>query len=200
MSDLPKPIADELGLPWLLIATPQLTDANFRQSVILMVEHTRTGSMGFILNRPIEGALADVVNLPDAAVPASLPAWFGGPVETRTGLVLKPADRDTSAPRNLSPPAVTLSASEELLKTLIKRAAQPPVQGAPLYPFRFVLGYAGWAEGQLHNELLAGAWIQAPATADLVFDTPWREIWERSMRIVGATPRTLAPVEHRFLH
>ena len=193
---------NDLALPWLLVATPQLVDPNFRQAVVLMVEHSRTGSMGFIVNRPLEGALADVVTLPDEEIPENLPAWFGGPVETRSGLVMKPAEQNSfdAVARTPTPPAVTLSASEDLLKTLIKRAAAKPPPGAPLYPFRFILGYAGWGAGQLHNELLAGAWIQVPATDQLVFDTPWRDLWERAMRVVGATPRSLAPVEHNYLH
>ncbi len=186
----------ELSLPWLLIATPQLTDPNFNRSVVLIVEHGPNGSMGFVLNRPTDVPLSELIDASDleAEIDADLKAWFGGPVETRAGLVLAPLEGSDVTPG--APLAVTVSASESMLD----QALAAPREGSPLYPFRFLVGYSGWGAGQLQEELMAGAWLQAHATHAMVFDTNWRELWERAMAALGATARTLVPTEHTYLN
>jgi putative transcriptional regulator len=53
------------------------------------------------------------------------------------------------------------------------------------------LGYAGWDAGQLVNELIDGAWIVAPASPDLVFDSPRDSLWDAVLRGLGIDPATL---------
>lgn len=205
----------KLSLPWLLIATPQLIDPNFKQSVVLIVDHKPEGAMGFVLNRPLSAGLADLVKLPEQQIPPSLPAWYGGPVDARSGLILtpklQPAEDESGEP---VASAVSVSGSQMLLARLVRKMANEAaggphlhVVGEPeepsahfLYPFRFLVGYAGWSAGQLEDELLHSAWIQVQATSALVFDTPWNELWERSMALHGTSPRTMFPPEHEFLN
>lgn len=211
--DQPGRRKDSLALPRLLIATPQLSDPNFKQSVVLIVDHKAEGAMGFVLNRPLSASLADLVKLPEQAIPVALPAWFGGPVDARSGLILTPkahaGDDDAGAAT-----AVSVSGSETLLARLVRKAANAAaggphlhVVGEPeepstglLYPFRFLVGYAGWGAGQLEEELVQGAWIQVEATNELVFDTPWNELWERAISAVGSLQASLFPPESEFLH
>jgi hypothetical protein len=49
-------------------------------------------------------------------------------------------------------------------------------------------GYAGWAAGQLDEEIAASAWLTADVDLDLVFDTPADEMWEATIRRLGADP------------
>ena len=54
------------------------------------------------------------------------------------------------------------------------------------------LGYAGWGGGQLENELVANAWLSVPATADIIFETPFDQRWEAAARLIGIDLNTLS--------
>ena len=75
-----------------------------------------------------------------------------------------------------------LSYSLESLKMLVE---DPPTQ------MRVYLGYAGWEPGQLAQEISRGAWLVAPATAKLVFDTPFEKVWDTALRDLGIEPGQL---------
>lgn len=212
-----------LNLPWLLVATPQLTDTNFKRAVVLIVEATEQGSMGFVINRPIQASLADLVNVPNIEIPQNVPAWYGGPVERGTGIILHDRPRPTgpgqepptsfiSYPGEREGEGLALSSSEQTLIDLvdysIRRSQSLEAQNAEadgiaergLYPYRFLVGYSGWGPGQLEDELRQGAWIQAPATHELLFHTPWKNLWDAALSAVGASPKTLVPSVHEYLN
>jgi len=206
------------SLPWLLVATPQLTDPNFRKAVVLVVEHDDNGTLGFIINRPSRTPLVELLTGVQAAVPAAVPAWYGGPAGKRQGIILHAQDEAGHALDETAP--VALSSSEEALSSLARYAhwrlgAEGEAEvdtaaalgstgmaegGSLLYPYRFLVGYAGWGPGQLMDELHAGAWIQLPATTRLVFQTDWTTLWDAAMTGVGINPRTLAPSPHTYLN
>ncbi|MFQ5515259.1 MAG: YqgE/AlgH family protein [Myxococcota bacterium] len=171
--------------PGLLLAMPQLQDENFTRSVVLMIEHTRNGSFGLVVNRPTLIPVAEVlINLgvewggdPEATV------WTGGPVMPGTGWLLhEPVELASGEGRIPVTEHIVLSTSPERLKVL---AAHPPTN------IRFLMGYSGWGASQLESELAAGSWLVAEATADLVFGTPAEEMWEAAMRSLGVDPSTL---------
>lgn len=206
-----------LKLPWLLVATPQLLDPNFKRKLVLIVEHGSHGSMGFILNQPIRTPLADLVMDPHMTIPRHLPAWYGGPVQGENGIILHegstlmPDQRITRRPHS-EDSGYLLSTSEEALTNLVlhldarHRESHPPIQESPpaplnrLYPYRFLVGYAGWRGGQLESELRQGAWIQTPASPQLIFDTPWPEMWSTALTLIGVNPRALAPGSALFIN
>ena len=205
-----------LNLPWLLVATPQLMDTNFRRAVVLIVEHNDKGSMGFVINRPIQASLADLVSVPNVDIPTNVPAWYGGPVERGTGIILhnQPKPIDDSATTSARFQGLALSSSEQTLIDLVdysvkrshelERRAQAADEGPQpdeaLYPYRFLVGYSGWGEGQLTDELKQGAWIQVPATQELLFNTSWKTLWDAALGQVGVNPKTLAPSVHQYLN
>ena len=199
-------MVQEIGLPWLLVATPQLQDENFKKAVVLVVEDGDEGSMGFVINRPTETPLGDLLENEDLEVPPQVAAWYGGPVETDTGIILH---RDVEN-ADFGVGNVGLSSSQETLEQLIKTARHrldilagddgPRLAGSILYPFRFIVGYAGWGAGQLEEELRSGAWIQAPATDDLIFNANWRDMWSLAMASVGVPPSQLAPSHQPYLN
>jgi putative transcriptional regulator len=198
-----------LSLPWLLLATPQLLDPNFKKTVVLIVENTAKGSLGFVLNRPVQTSLADIVTAPNVEVPDNVPVWYGGPVERASGIILQ--DRTEAERRGAGQPvSLSLSSSETALTDLVDHSRRriselkaPASKGpAPdgLYPFRFLVGHSGWGPGQLVGELRAGAWIQAQATWRLLFNTNWKLLWDEALGTIGASPKTLAPAVHQYLN
>lgn len=173
--------------PGLLVAMPQLPDPNFNRSVVLMIEHSEESSLGLIVNRPATLLVSEVLEqleiewagIEDAVV------WQGGPVEPYRGCVLHapvPVAAD-DAPIEVVP-GISLSTTADQLREL---AGRPPAS------FRFLLGYSGWGEGQLEREMAEGAWLLAPATADLVFGTPPDQMWEAAISSLGIDPATLVP-------
>lgn len=224
---------NSIQLPWLLVATPQLTDSLFKRKVVLIVEHSSTGSMGFVLNHKATAPLSDLVTVQYVKIPNHASAWMGGPVDRQSGVILahRTLAQDTksaggtfvsnfaqSSPfEPVSETGYSLSSSEEALIELVRyfeeKKSPSQIQDtgtrvhplAPnafceLYPFRFLVGYSGWGKGQLEEEIKTGAWIQAPATPKLIFDTPWQSLWQECMNFVGVNPRAFAPSYQPFLH
>lgn len=201
-----------ISVPFLLIATPQLTDANFKRSVVLMVEHNANGSMGFVINRPVQLSLADLVLTAGVQIPENVPAWYGGPVESSTGIILH-----RKAPDETGVGGLTLSASEtslidlvdysvrrsEQLKNGVVSTVTDPDQRSDddwLYPYRFLVGYSGWGAGQIDEEVRQGAWIQIPLADEILFNTKWGSIWEAALGHVGINPKALVTANHQYLN
>ncbi len=173
--------------PGLLLAMPQLADPNFSRAVVLMIEHSDSGSFGLVINHPspiTASELLDSLEMhwrgEDSAV-----VWAGGPVSPSTGWVLH-EPLDVAEPGAAGTIAITstisLSTSPDRLRAI---ANQPPRN------IRLLLGYSGWGPGQLAQEMARGAWLHTSADSHLVFGTPPDEIWDRGMKSLGIDPREL---------
>lgn len=179
----------ELKTPLFLLAMPQVLDPFFRRSVVLLVHHDAVeGSLGFIVNRPTELRLKDI--LQDLEIPwqsdDSPFAFFGGPVRPEVGTLLF-RDRsllggdDEAGGREICP-GVSASQNVSDLETLETR---------PGDSFRLYLGYAGWGEGQLEQEILRNDWLLAPVLTDLIFSHTPDEAWRSALVSVGVNPDQL---------
>ncbi|MDQ3369158.1 MAG: YqgE/AlgH family protein [Myxococcota bacterium] len=172
--------------PGLLLAMPQLQDPNFSRAVVLMVEHSRAGSFGLVINHPSPIRASELLESlemswhgEDTAV-----VWAGGPVSPSTGWVLH-------EPLELAEPGqgtiaitskILLSTSPDRLRAI---ATQPPRN------IRLLLGYSGWGPGQLEAEMSRGAWLHVAAEPELVFDTPPQQLWEAALGSLGINPASL---------
>lgn len=140
-----------------LIARPLLKDPSFRQTVVLLLQHSQEGAFGVIVNRP-----ADVDGVP-------FPVFAGGPCESQGVVMLHGhADWDEANKHQVAPGIFTGDAS--CLKQATESASER---------FRVFAGYAGWGPDQLERELASGAWAVASASGDVLFETPAAELWER---------------------
>ena len=172
--------------PGLLVAMPQLIDPNFHRAVVFMVEHDENGSFGLVINRRTEFTcehLCDNLEMDWRGDPDRLVSW-GGPVQPEHGWLLVgdgPLEHEDLVTVT---DGVRFSRSPEVLRAVARR---------PLPRMDIFLGYAGWGAGQLVEELISGAWIVAPVTADFVFDRPRESLWESVLRELGIDPATLVP-------
>jgi putative transcriptional regulator len=152
-----------------LVASRQLLDPNFSQSVVLLIEYHRNGALGIIINRPSEMKLSTA--MPEIEELRQRPdtIYLGGPVAQNQLMLLI---RTTNPPEEsrLIFQDVHVSSSQ----TVIQRMLQNP-EGEER--FRVYAGYAGWAPGQLDNEIAAGGWHVLRADPEIVFDTSAAEIW-----------------------
>ncbi len=147
-----------LGIGKALIAEPFLTDPNFVRAVIYLCEHDENGSLGFILNKPLEENLGDI--LPDL-VGVNIPVYNGGPVEENVLYVLHQLPQLLGG--SLIHNNVYLGADYEVLKKNLL------LNKINLSKIKFFLGYSGWDKEQLANELLIDSWLVAPAPSPIIF-------------------------------
>jgi len=171
--------------PAFLLSMPQLVDPNFNRTVVLLCRHTeKDGAFGVVVNRPLMTTGRVTVNLdPPASTDRELQLWVGGPVEPQRSWILighdgEPNDIGTPITDNLS-----LSTSPDLLRRMLD--PDPPALA------RLIVGYSGWAPGQLEAELSASAWLVSDVDRDLIFSTPHDRMWETAIRRLGADPATL---------
>ncbi|MBM4266025.1 MAG: YqgE/AlgH family protein [Deltaproteobacteria bacterium] len=175
--------------PTLLLAMPQLDDPNFHRSVVLLCRHGDEGALGFIVNRPLDVPVKELLVLEgkeDLQVP--LTVWEGGPVSQERGWLLcrdQPAEGDTLTVCD----GIFMSSSQTHLKSVL---GGDPRSCAPDRA-RLLLGYAGWGPGQLNAELTASAWLMVPVDEELIFHTPHDKVWEAAIRSLGVEPSAIAP-------
>ncbi len=198
--------------PSLLVALPQMQDTNFAKTVILILDHNSDGAMGVIINRPSDIPLRDLITADEIDIPPTVPGWFGGPVATDHGLILHNQPHDSKS--TIVTADLSLSSSEYALKGLVNHALEyeeqkhnikaygvkTPLTYQVLYPFRFVIGYAGWGPKQLEEEVRLGGWLQIPMDYRLVFDTPWQETWEAAIGSLGFKPMDIVPTLNQYLN
>lgn len=172
----------------LLVAMPGIGDPRFDRSVIFMCAHDAEHAMGLIINKPRdEITLQDVLGhlgLKTDDSTAQRMVLDGGPVRQDRGYVLHSEDFTASGEGTQSvAPGVRLTATRDVLEA---------VAGANA-PERFVLalGYAGWAAGQLENELKHNAWLVVDADNAIIFDDGHGDKWERAIRNLGFEPSQL---------
>lgn len=160
----------------LLVATSDLRDPRFVQTVIFMVGHDATGAMGLVINRPIGriaiAALLEQLGEDSRGVGGELRVHYGGPVEPTQGFVLHTAEYAGVDTRVVGG-GIALTTDPKILRAI----------GAGSGPRRslLALGYAGWAPGQLEAEIRSGHWVDVQADEKIVFDENADKKWERAM-------------------
>lgn len=187
-----EPRDQERGTPSyagrLLVASPTLKDPNFARTVVLILDHDHSGTLGVILNRPLEVEVRDV--LPDWTGDVSEPGslFGGGPVATDSALAIG---------------VLTAQADEAPLgwRAMYGRVGlvdlDTPVEvlAGALTGLRIFAGYAGWSPGQLEDEISEGSWIVVDgADNDLTTESPvdlWAEVLRRqpgNVRLLATCP------------
>jgi putative transcriptional regulator len=101
----------------------------------------------------------------------------GGPVETGRGFVLHSSDYGVNDSTVKISEHVCLTATLDILRAI--------AQGTGPSQAVLALGYAGWASGQLENEILANGWLTCPADAGLIFDPDFNRKYDRALAILG---------------
>jgi putative transcriptional regulator len=172
----------------MLIAMPAMGDERFTRSVIYVCAHSNEGAMGIIVNQP-----ASNIKFPDLLVqleviPAAerieLPVQAGdvkvlkgGPVETGRGFVLHSADffiENSTLPID---EGICLTATIDILKAIAR--GNGPASAI------LALGYAGWAPGQLEQEIQDNGWLHCAADPELIFGTDTGGKYEKALRKIG---------------
>ncbi|HUI14229.1 MAG TPA: YqgE/AlgH family protein [Xanthobacteraceae bacterium] len=172
----------------MLIAMPAMGDERFSRSLIYICAHSSEGAMGIIVNHPAPNInfsdllvklnvipAADVIQLPTRA--GVVKVMRGGPVETERGFVLHSDDFSIENSTLPIDEGICLTATIDILKA-IARGEGP--DSAIL-----ALGYAGWAPGQLENEIQGNGWLHCAADPDLIFGSDIGGKYEMALKKIG---------------
>ncbi|HSV15336.1 MAG TPA: YqgE/AlgH family protein [Tepidisphaeraceae bacterium] len=149
-----------------LIASPKLTDPNFAQAIVLMVQHDEKGALGVVINRPLEVTVQQACEqVLGTGCEVGGVLHHGGPCEAL--LMVIHTDEDNGEAEVI--PGVYFTTAKESLELLLDNPADD---------MRFFVGYSGWGPGQLEAEFETGSWTTTPATAERIFG-PVENLWTR---------------------
>lgn len=160
----------------LLVATPEIGDPRFAQTVIYIFSHNENGATGLVVNRPLaKGPISDLLKgVGDETEGASgeIVLHYGGPVEPGQGSVLH-SDDYVGKETLVVDGGLAVTVDIEILRSIAR--GKGPRRSL------FALGYAGWAPGQLEAEIKAKAWFSIPAEEALIFDGDAKTKWDRAV-------------------
>ena len=173
----------------LLLAMPGMSDPRFERAVIAMCIHEESGAIGVGVGHKRAGITfrgllrrldIDPAEAPDCAV------HHGGPVEPGRGFVLHSTDwggQDSVQVNGEKGAIFAMTGTTDILKAIAEGKG----------PSRWVvaLGYAGWEEGQLEDEMTRHGWFAARTEPKILFETPTDERWAAAFNAEGIDPRLL---------
>jgi putative transcriptional regulator len=172
----------------MLIAMPSMGDERFARSVIYVCAHSTEGAMGIVVNQPVANIsfpdllvqldvipAADLIQLPSTV--GGVKVLKGGPVDTQRGFVLHSSDffiENSTLPID---EGVCLTATLDILKAI--------AHGSGPRSAILALGYAGWAPGQLENEIQHNGWLHCAADPELLFGSDTEGKYTLALKKIG---------------
>lgn len=160
----------------LLISEPALSDFYFSRSVVLLAEHsTQEGSVGLILNKPINLKIKDVVReFPNN----DFPLFLGGPVHPDRLFYLHTLGPKVTGSMEIIKGLYWGGEIEKLMELIDLKIVKPE-------EVRFFIGYSGWEPGQLDRELKEDSWIVSQCTLQTVMNCTPDKLWSALLKELG---------------
>lgn len=164
----------------LLVAMPGMLDPNFSRSVTLMCQHSREGAIGITINRESSFTLGDIfdqlsLSCADTALREQV-VLEGGPVHPDRGFVIHTPLEGFESSMNLASD-IMVTTSRDVLESIA--AGEGPER------YLVALGYAGWGDGQLEDEMRQNAWLSVPTDQSILFEAPLGERYDRAVANLG---------------
>lgn len=173
-----------LGLGKILVATRELGDPNFMQTVILLVRYDAQGVVGLVLNRRSNAPISRVLDSIKGSKDRSDLVYLGGPVQTSLAFGLFQSSAKIEEAEYIFGEVYLISAKTSFEQT-ISTKPDPKI-------FHAYIGYAGWSKEQLKKEVELGSWFIFPADTSTVFnadpDSLWSEMIHRTELNFAANP------------
>lgn len=167
----------KLGKGIFLVAAPSLRDPNFCQTVVLLCEHGPQGALGVVINRPTAIHIAEALPQVPVLEGQRHLLFSGGPVQpTHVLLLLRTRQALDNAHHVFD--GVYMGGDVAVLEQILTVPGETST-------FRAYMGYAGWAPGQLEQEMKSGSWITRPADPTVVFDKDPLSVWANIMQSLG---------------
>ena len=154
-----------------LIAKKSMPDPNFAGTVLLITEYEDTGTVGLVLNRPLDKPAHEILPELEELDPGSFNLFLGGPVRLNSLRLLVQTETDLGDHHSVIGNVFQITDLKGV-QNLLER--DPGGLRIRLYA-----GYAGWFPGQLERELLRGDWLLSRADTDLIFTDEPASLWEK---------------------
>lgn len=169
----------------LLIATPEITSGLFFRSVVLLCEHTSSGSFGLILNKRIEIDLPEELPKLEELANPNIEFRAGGPQQPNQMMIVHSSTEHRE--QNLQVlDGVYIGGDLQFLQDALSIENGPSI--------RLFFGYTGWGSGQLEKEFLNGQWFICPGSAEHVFSLDLDNMWKNILRKMGGKYATLSMI------
>ena len=185
MSELTASLVDKC-----LIATPAIKDPIFASSLVYMCEHSEQGSMGLVVNRETSQVLGDIFKQLDIQCDddeiLDQPVYIGGPVQLEQGFVLHTGGTGGWQNSVEIASGIHLTSSLDILQAI--------ADGGGPDDYLVILGFSGWASGQLESELQQNSWLTSSSSADLLFHQKPEDKWQIALDSLGFDINSLSPV------
>ncbi len=178
-----------------LISEANMSDPNFFQTVVLMVEHNAEGAFGLVVNRRSRLVLSDILPGFATTLGQSTPIYVGGPVQQEYLFVLHsdlPDSESGSEYRTIPVKGVNFEPAFRRVEKYFQEEHWNSIPADDRPRIHLYLGYSGWAPGQLEREMDRGSWIIHPASAKIVFHENPEEGWSNALREKGGIYRVFA--------
>ncbi len=167
-----------------LIATPELREGIFQRSVVFITTHSYGGVLGFIINKEFAlTAVSDLVDKETGYSEREIMLYIGGPVEESRGFILHSDEYQQKTTVDFGN-GICLTATNEIVNSI---AGDDHPKHYAMY-----IGCSGWGKEQLDNEILANSWIVCDGGADLLFNTPVDDIYNKALESLGITEESLS--------
>jgi len=158
----------------VLISDPSLNDFYFSRSVILLTEHNENGSVGFVLNKPVQASLSELL---DGFPPFPSHVSVGGPVSPNSVHYIHTLGELVPGSKHLFEDLFWGGDFDEL-KRLIREGT---VQS---HQIKFFFGYSGWTGDQLISELSTDSWVVTTLDAAAIMQ-PGHDLWKMTVEGLG---------------
>jgi putative transcriptional regulator len=160
----------------LLVATPEMKDPRFIETVIYILKHGREGTFGLVINRPLaKGPVEDLLKgfgMDSSGAQGEIIIYYGGPVSPGAAFVLHSDDVLLDESAKVAN-GIAMTSDPKLIEAMAR--GKGPRQSL------FIMGYAGWAPGQLEGELMAGSWFVVSGDNGLIFGQDAGRKWQQAM-------------------
>jgi len=159
----------------LLLSEPFLDDNYFKRAVVVLAELNEKGSVGFILNKPADINVHEVI--PDFPK-SEHRIYFGGPVQRDQLFYVHTLGEVIPNSIPIAPGLWWLGDFEVVRKMIEQKEIGQQ-------EMRFFIGYSGWEPKQLETEMDKKSWFVSKLNRDLIFDPESKELWSKAMRSMG---------------
>lgn len=171
----------------LLIAMPSLIDPNFHRAVVYVCEHKADGAVGLIINRPLQFSLNLVFQqMHIESVNNNIqPLLFGGPLQPERGFVIHRPIGGWRSSLTLHDD-VTVTTSNDIMQAIALNKGPKDIL--------VTIGYSGWGESQLEEEVKNNSWLVCPYIPELLYEVPFNERWKYAGASIGVNMHQLSSV------
>ena len=173
-----------------IVSKPTMRDSRFREVVILIAEHSRTHSLGLIINKPVHTPsvkeIASDFGIPTIKRQPNQYLFYGGPVNLNKVMVLHTPDMDFGAGTHKFNDEVWLSNNPNCLNAVLKHGVASPTN------WMICIGSCTWSAGQLEAEILSrngrmntDAWLVTSLNANTVFGMKYQNRWKKTVNRIA---------------